>query len=103
MPYIALTAIQTVDKNYIEFTDSSKSKPRRDEESKNIVYIDRDKAILKFAKGALIPDGVLTEEDVKIFLSHGAIEEDFDIRHRPSKATPPPQANKKPSGYEETK
>lgn len=103
MPYIAVTAIQTVDKNYIEFTDSTKTKPRRDEESKNLVYIDKDKAIRKFAKGSLIPDGALTDEDVKILLANGAIEEDFDIRHRASKSGVPAQANKKPSGYEETK
>ena len=103
MPYIARFAIQTVDKNYIEFTDSTKTKPRRDDESKNIVYIDKEKAIRKFAKGAMIPDGVLPEEDIRRFLENGSIEEDFDIRHRPSPPKVIPQANKKPSGYEETK
>lgn len=117
MPYIARAAIQTVDKNYVQFEDKKGAveswdakrerdglqKPSRDKESLNLVYLDKQKAIVRFKLHDPIPDGVLSQEDVALFLANGTIEEDFDVRHR---ARPKPaiaQANMKPTGYEESR
>lgn len=117
MPYIARNAIELTDRNYIQFEDKKGAvepwdekrqrdglqKPSRDKESLNLIYLDKQKARIHIKLNEPIPDGVLSQEDIKLLLSHGDIEEDFDIRHQPRPRPAIAQANMKPAGYEENK
>ena len=136
MPFIAKTSFQFVDPNFIEWKDGKTPEPVKDskgrllrwetghltparDEMNGLIYKDISKAIRrikgphfeagKSVPGELIPDDLLPKEELEDLIRRGAIEEDFDVRHRVGTPVEAAEiksnrflaANKKPSGYED--